>query len=77
MGMKIFLFGGGSMKTVLNIVGAFLILAGGTFSLQGLNVITTPSVMRGDPAWVVYGGLMVMLGAGLLVFANRERFVKK
>jgi hypothetical protein len=65
------------MKTVLNIGGVLLVLAGGTFFLQGINVITTQSFMRGDPAWVVYGGLMVLVGAGLLVFANRERFIRK
>jgi hypothetical protein len=65
------------MKTVLNIGGILLILAGGVFFLQGIDVITTRSFMRGDPAWAVYGGLMVVVGAGLLVFANRERFLKK
>jgi hypothetical protein len=65
------------MKNVLNIAGVLLVLAGGTFFLQGIDVITTRSFMRGDPAWALYGGLMVLLGAGLLVFANRERFIRK
>lgn len=65
------------MKTVLNIVGVLLALAGGGFCLQGLNIITVRSFMRGDPNWVLYGGLICAVGIGLLVFANRERFLKR
>ena len=65
------------MKTVLNIVGVLLVLAGGTFFLQGIDIITARSFMRGDPNWAVYGGIMVVIGVGLLLFANRERFLKK
>jgi hypothetical protein len=61
------------MKIVLNIAGVFLILAGGTFFLQGMNVITTRSYMRGDPHWVIYGGMIAVLGIALLVFANWKR----
>lgn len=65
------------MKTVLNISGIILALAGGVFFLQGINVITTRSFMRGDPHWVVYGGIIFAVGLGLVLFANWKSIQKK
>jgi hypothetical protein len=65
------------MNIILNNVGGFLFLAGGVFFLQGINVITVRSFMRGNPEWVVYGGLMAIIGVGLLLFANWKRIQKK
>ncbi len=65
------------MKTVLNVGAVILVLAGGTFFLQGINVITTRSFMRGDPNWAIYGGIMVVIGIGLLLFANWKRISQK
>ena len=57
------------MKTVLNIVSILLILAGGTFFLQGINVLPG-SYMSGDPQWAINGGVMVVVALGLMVWAN-------
>ena len=65
------------MKTVLNLVGLSLILAGGGFSLQGMNVITIRSYMRNDPHWIIYGALIAVVGIGLLVFANWKQIREK
>ena len=59
------------MKTVLNIVSVVLILAGGTFFLQGINVLPG-SVMTGDPQWAINGGVMIVAAIGLLLWANRR-----
>jgi hypothetical protein len=54
-----------------------LVLAEGVFFLlQGINAIPG-SYMTGDPRWVVNGGIMVLVGVGLLLFANRKRIRKK
>jgi hypothetical protein len=54
------------------IVGILLILAGGTFALQGLNLLPGSSAMNGRPEWVVIGAAMVVAGVALLVAASRR-----
>jgi hypothetical protein len=60
------------MKTFLNIIGILLILAGGMFFLQGIDVLPG-SYMTGDPRWAVIGGAMIVIGAGLIFWANRPK----
>ena len=60
------------MKTFLNIIGILLILAGGTFFLQGINVLPG-SYMTGDPQWAVNGGVMIVIAIGLMSWANRRK----
>jgi len=62
----------GVMKIFLNIAGILLILAGGTFFLQGINVLPG-SYMTGDPQWVINGGIMVVIGLGLMFWAWRRK----
>lgn len=64
------------MKIALSIIGVLLILAGGAWFLQGINVLPG-SVMSGQTQWAVYGGLAVLIGIGLLVFANRRAASKR
>lgn len=60
------------MKTLLNIIGILLILAGGTFFLQGINILPG-SYMTGDPQWAINGGIMIVIGIGLVIWAWRKR----
>jgi hypothetical protein len=60
------------MKIILNIVGILLVLMGSVWFLQGINVLPG-SIMTGQIQWAIYGGLAVVVGIGLLVFANRRR----
>jgi hypothetical protein len=59
------------MRTLLTIISIVLILAGGTFFLQGINVLPG-SFMTGDPQWAVNGGIMIVIAIGLLVWAHRR-----
>jgi hypothetical protein len=59
------------MKSLLYIIGIILILAGGTFFLQGINVLPGSS-MTGDPQWVINGGVMIVVAIGLMLWANRR-----
>jgi len=59
------------MKNLLNVIGILLILAGGTFFLQGINVLPG-SVMTGDPQWVINGSVMIVIGLLMMVWANRR-----
>jgi hypothetical protein len=60
------------MKIFLNIISILLILAGGTFFLQGINVLPG-SYMTGDPQWAINGGIMIVVGIGLIIWAARRK----
>lgn len=60
------------MKIALSIVSVLLILMGGVWFLQGINVLPG-SIMTGDIRWAINGGIAIVIGAGLLWFANRRK----
>jgi len=62
------------MVTILRILGGILVLGGGIFFLQGLDVIKG-SVMTGDPFWAWVGLVMLIAGAALVgyTFVVRRR----
>ncbi|MGD1210454.1 MAG: hypothetical protein ABR973_03720 [Candidatus Acidiferrales bacterium] len=60
------------MRIVWNIVGAILVLFGGIWFLQGINVLPG-SFMTGQIKWAVYGGIAFVAGVVLLLWANRRR----
>lgn len=63
---------GDIMKTFLNIFAGMLILAGGIFFLQGINILPG-SFMTGEPQWAVNGGIFIVAGIGLILWANRRK----
>ena len=63
---------GDLMKIFLNVIAVLLVLGGGTFFLQGINVLPG-SYMTGDPRWAFIGGAMFVIGLGFLLWANRRR----
>jgi hypothetical protein len=60
------------MKTLLNILAVLLILSGGVWFFQGINVLPG-SFMTGQIQWAYYGGISIIIGIVLLLFANRRR----
>ena len=60
------------MKVSLIVFGVTLILAGGVFFLQGINVLPG-SYMKGDPQWAINGGILIIVGIGLILWAKRLR----
>lgn len=63
---------GDDMKILLNIIGILLLLAGGTFFLQGINILPG-SYMTGDPQWAINGGIMIVVAIGLMYWVNRTK----
>lgn len=59
------------MKLFLNVLAALLILAGGVWFLQGINVLPG-SFMTGQIKWAIYGIIAILAGIGLLLFARRR-----
>jgi hypothetical protein len=60
------------MRITLNVVGAVLVLSGGVWFLQGINVLPG-SFMAGQIRWAVYGGLAMVAGVVLLLVNWRRR----
>jgi hypothetical protein len=60
------------MKISLNVFGVMLILTGGVFFLQGINILPG-SIMTGDPQWAVNGGILIVAGIGLLLWASSRK----
>jgi hypothetical protein len=60
------------MSTLSTLISILLILAGGTFFLQGINILPG-SFMTGDPQWAVNGAVMIVIGLGLMLWVNRRR----
>lgn len=58
-------------KPILTLIGGLLILAGLIWVLQGINVLPG-SFMTGQMRWALYGGLTIIAGAGLVLFARRR-----
>jgi hypothetical protein len=60
------------MKIALNLIGALLVIFGGIWFLQGINVLPG-SFMSGQSRWAVRGGIAVVAGIVLLLTAKRKR----
>jgi hypothetical protein len=60
------------MRLALNIAGVILVLFGGIWFLQGINVLPG-SFMTGQLRWAVYGAIAVAAGIALIVTAKRQR----
>jgi len=60
-----------TIKVILKVFAVILILSGGVWILQGMNILLG-SMMSGNPQWAVNGTIVVLIGAGLFWFANRK-----
>ena len=60
------------MRIALNVVGTLCVLMGGVWFLQGMNVLPG-SFMTGQTKWAVYGGVLLLVGAAVLISVNRRR----
>jgi hypothetical protein len=59
------------MNIAVRIIGAFLILAGGVWFLQGINILPG-SFMTGQIQWAVYGTMTLAAGIGLIAWSGRR-----
>ena len=60
------------MKIVSNVIAVLLILGGGVWFLQGINILPG-SFMTGQIQWTIYGAIAIILGITILVFTNRRK----
>jgi len=60
------------MRICVSIASVVLVLLGGIWLLQGMNVMLG-SPMSGQMRWAVRGGILVIAGIVGLLYANRKR----
>jgi len=63
------------MKWVVSIVGGLLALMGVFWILQGTGVVPV-GLMANHIQYAYYGIVVIVVGAGLIWFANRRRAMK-
>jgi hypothetical protein len=61
---------------VWNILGALLVLFGGIWFLQGMNMFPGNSFIKGQTRWSINGGIAFVVGVALLIWTNRRRQTK-
>ena len=62
------------MRIVSTLLGVLMVVMGGVWILQGLNVAFLDSFMAGDPQWALWGAILALLGVGQAAWsATRKR----
>ena len=59
------------MKLVLTIAGAVMVLLGGVWILQGINILPG-SFMTGQIQWAIYGAVLAIAGIVIILWARRR-----
>jgi hypothetical protein len=60
-------------RLAFNVVGAFLLLLGVIWILQGTNILPG-SFMTGDPMWAAAGAVVALGAVSMLVVVNARRW---
>ena len=67
----------GVMRAVSSLLGLAMVLMGGVWILQGLNLAFRVGFMVGDKQWVLWGALLALVGVAQILWSNsRERYYK-
>jgi hypothetical protein len=61
------------MTIARRFIGALLIVTGGVWFLQGMDVIKSSSFMTGQTTWTIIGLAVVVVGIALVAVPRRRR----
>jgi hypothetical protein len=64
------------MRGVSSLIGLLLVLMGGIWILQGLNLAwgsLARSFMQGDQHWAIYGTIVLIVGLCQIVWSNTRQ----
>jgi len=61
------------MRIVSTLLGLVMIAMGTVWVLQGLNLAFRVGFMVGDKHWVVYGGILALLGIAQVIWSNTRQ----
>ena len=65
-----------AMRVISSLIGILLIVMGGIWVLQGLNLARgalSRSFMEGDGHWVVYGAVLSIVGICQVIWSNTRQ----
>ena len=68
------------MRVVSSIIGILMVLIGGVWILQGLNLAwgtLSRSFMQGDQHWAFYGTILLIAGLCQIVWTNTRQSSKR
>jgi len=60
----------GVFRAVSSLLGLVMVLMGGIWILQGLNIAFLDSFMADQIEWAVYGCLLALVGVGQIWWSN-------
>ena len=60
----------GVFRAISSLLGLFMVLMGGIWILQGLNIAFLDSFMADQIEWAVYGALLAAVGIGQIWWSN-------
>jgi hypothetical protein len=61
------------MRTVSSLLGVVMILMGGVWMLQGMNLAFRQGFMVGNYHWTIYGALLALVGIAQVVWSNTRQ----
>ena len=64
------------MRAISSLIGALMVLLGGIWILQGLNLAwgsLSRSFMQGDQHWAFYGAIVLIVGVCEIVWSNTRQ----
>ena len=68
----------GVMRGISSLLGIAMVLMGGVWILQGLNLAFRVGFMVGDKQWVLWGALLAIVGVCQIVWSNtREAYYRR
>lgn len=61
------------MRIVSSLVGVLMILMGGVWMLQGLNLAFRVGFMVGNYHWTIYGAILALVGIAQVIWSNTRQ----
>jgi hypothetical protein len=61
------------MRIISTLVGIAMILIGGVWILQGLDLAFRVGFMVGDYHWTIYGAILALVGVGQVIWSNTRQ----
>jgi hypothetical protein len=61
------------MRVVSTLIGIVMILMGGVWILQGLNLAFRVGFMVGNYHWTIYGAILALVGVAQILWSNTRQ----
>ena len=61
-----------TFRVISTLLGCVMVLLGGVWILQGLNIAFLDSFMAGDITWTFWGILLALGGIGQVIWSNKR-----